>query len=253
MINIDELGARIIFTISIGDGNLYITESTVFGVIVAAIIAGLGIWMGSGLKMVPAGKKQIAAEAIVGWIYKFTRENMGRANEGYAPYIGTIFAFILFGSSLGIFGLRPVTADLNVTAALAIMTFMIIQISGIRKLGVKGRLKEMAEPYPFIFPMKVLEELTLPVSLALRLFGNIFGGVIVVDLWMGFMEYLSGLLTDVPFLRAVTVLPLNGFFDMFEPVIQTYIFTMLTMVNLASAIGGVANSTVTKLPDSRAS
>ena len=70
---------------------------------------------------------------------------------------------------------------------------------------------------------------------------------------MGFMEYLSGLLTDVPFLRAVTVLPLNGFFDMFEPVIQTYIFTMLTMVNLASAIGGVANSTVTKLPDSRAS
>ena len=172
---------------------------------------------------------------------------MGRANEGYAPYIGTIFAFILFGSSLGIFGLRPVTADLNVTAALAIMTFMIIQISGIRKLGVKGRLKEMAEPYPFIFPMKVLEELTLPVSLALRLFGNIFGGVIVVDLWMGFMEYLSGLLTDVPFLRAVTVLPLNGFFDMFEPVIQTYIFTMLTMVNLASAIGGVANSTVTKL------
>lgn len=253
MINIDELGARIIFTINIGDGSLYITESTVFGIIIAVIIAALGIWMGSGLKLIPTGKKQIAAEAIVGWVYKFTRDNVGEINEKYAPYIGSIFAFILFGSSLGIFGIRPVTADLNVTAALALMTFMLIQISAVRKLGVKGRLKEMCEPYPFIFPMKILEEITLPVSLALRLFGNIFGGVIVVDLWMSFMEYLSGLLTDVPFLRAVTVLPLNGFFDMFEPVIQTYIFTMLTMVNLASAVGSVANSTVTKLSDSPAS
>jgi len=62
-----------------------------------------------------------------------------------------------------------------------------------------------------------------------------------VDLWMHLMEYLSGLLTSVPFLRAVTVLPLNGFFDMFEPVIQTYIFSMLTMVFLSNAMEGVSS------------
>ena len=99
----------------------------------------------------------------------------------------------------------------------------------------------MCDPYPFMFPLKILEDITLPVSLSLRLFGNILGGVIVVDLWMTLMEFLSSLLTDVPFLRAVTVLPLNGFFDIFEPAIQTYIFTMLTMVFLASAMEGVSS------------
>lgn len=237
MLEFDELGPRII--LSLADGKLLITESTIFGIIVAVILAVMGIWLGSGLKTVPKGK-QVVAEIIVGWIYKYTRENMGEENEGFAPYIGTIFGFIAFGSALGIIGLRPISADLNVTFALSGLTFFLIQYNGIRKLGIKGRLQEMCDPYPFMFPLKVLEDVTLPVSLAMRLFGNILGGVIVVDLWMSLMEFLSHLLTHIPFLRAVTVLPLNGFFDMFEPAVQTYIFTMLTMVFLSSAMAGAS-------------
>jgi len=238
MINFDDLGPRIIF--SIADGKLLISESTVLGLIIAAVIAVVCIWLGSGLKTVPKGK-QIIAEAFVGWIYKYTRENMGKENEHFAPYIGTIFLFIVCGSSLGLLGLRPVTADLNVTFALSGMTFILIQYNSVKKLGVRGRLHEMCDPYPFMFPLKILEDVTLPVSMGMRLFGNILGGMIVVELWMYLMEFLSSLLTDVPFLRAVTVLPLNGFFDMFEPVVQTYIFTMLTMVFLSSAMEGVAD------------
>ena len=66
MINIDELGSRII--LSLADGKLLITESTLFGLILAVILAAVGIWLGSGLKTVPKGK-QIVAETIVGWIY----------------------------------------------------------------------------------------------------------------------------------------------------------------------------------------
>ena len=238
MINFDELGARII--LGFAGGKIQTSESTLLGIAVAVVLAVLGIWLGSGLKTVPKGK-QVIAETIVGWIYKYTRDNMGKENEHFAPYIGTIFSFILVGSSLGLLGLRPTTADLNVTAALAVMTFFLIQANAIKTLGVRGRLSEMCDPYPFMFPLKLLEEFTLPVSLTLRLFGNILGGVIVVDLWMHLMEYLSGLLTSVPFLRAVTVLPLNGFFDMFEPVIQTYIFSMLTMVFLSNAMEGVSS------------
>lgn len=233
MVSYDELGARII--ISFGDGSVFITESTLWGLIVAAILAVLGIWLGSGLEKIPKGK-QVIAEFIVGWLYKFTDANLGKENRGYAPYIGTIFGFILLGSSLGIFGIRPITASLNVTAALAVLTFLLIQSSAIRTHGVKGRIKEMCEPYPFMFPLEVIEACTLPMSLALRLFGNILGGLIVVELWMHLMEYLSSLVCNVPFLRAVTVLPINAFFDMFEPVIQTYIFTLLTMINLYTAI-----------------
>ena len=235
MVNYDELGARVIF--SIADGKINITESTCFGIIVAFVLGALGIWLGSGLKTIPKGK-QVIAEFIVGWVYKFTRDTMGKENENFAPYVGTILAFIFLGSSLGIFGVRPITADLNVTFAMSGLTFILIQANGLRKLGVRGRLQEMCDPYPFMFPLKVLEDITLPVSLSLRLFGNILGGVIVVDLWMYLMEFLSSLICDVPFLRAVTVLPLNAFFDVFEPAIQTYIFTMLTMIFLQSAMEG---------------
>ena len=100
----------------------------------------------------------------------------------------------------------------------------------------------MCDPYPFMFPLNILEDCTLPVTLALRLFGNIFGGMIVVELWMYLMEWLSAFVSSVPFMRAVFVLPLNAFFDIFEPVIQTYIFVTLTMVFLSKGIAGAEES-----------
>lgn len=240
MIDVDKLGSRVI--LSLAGGKIPITESTLFGIVIAVIIGALGIWLGSGLKDVPKGK-QVIAEYLVEKAYKFTVSNMGEENTVFAPYVGTIFAFILMGSSLGLFGIRPITADLNVTFALSVMTFFLILVSSVRRLGVKGKLKKMCDPYPFMFPLKIMEDVTLPISLALRLFGNILGGTIIVDLWMRLMERLSGYFTDVPFLRAVTVLPLNAFFDIFEPVIQTIIFTMLTMVFLKSAMENPAGKT----------
>ena len=73
MINVEELGARII--LGFGEGKLFITESTLFGLVIAVILAVLGIWLGSGLKTVPKGK-QVVAEFIVGWVYKFTENNL---------------------------------------------------------------------------------------------------------------------------------------------------------------------------------
>lgn len=234
MINVEELGARII--IAFGDGKVFISESVLFGFIVAAILAVLGIWMGRGLKIKPTSKKQIIAEFIVEKIYSYAQENLGKDAERYAPYIGTIFLYILFGSSLGLLGLRPITADLNVTFSLSLMTFLLIQISSVRVLGVRGRLHHLSSPFPFMLPLNLIEEVTLPVSLGFRLFGNIFGGVMVVELWMILMEWLSGFVSEIPFMRAIFVLPLNGFFDIFEPAIQTYIFVTLTMVFLAKGI-----------------
>ncbi|MBQ1391338.1 MAG: F0F1 ATP synthase subunit A [Firmicutes bacterium] len=235
MINVDELGARFILGINIGGIQIDITESIIWEVIVAAILAILGIWLGSGLKKVPKGK-QVVAEFLVSWVYRFTDNNLGKDHSNYAPLVGTLLMFIFCTSSLGVFGLRPVTADINVTASLAAITFLLIQVDSIRANGIVGRLKEFVTPYPFMLPIKLVEVVTLPLTLALRLFGNIFGGMIVIELWMVFMEFLSFKFSSIPFLRAVLVLPLNGFFDIFEPAIQTYIFVMLTVVNLRLAI-----------------
>ena len=236
MLNMEELGARII--IGFGNGSLYLTESTLWGLILAAVLAAGGIWLGHGLKPVPETRRQLLAEYLVEKLYRYTEENLGADSSRFAPYIGTVFAFILTGSGLGLFGLRPVTADVNVTFGLALLSFLLIQASSIRALGPAGRLHHLCEPYPFMLPLHLIEEMTLPLSLAFRLFGNIFGGVVVVELWYVFVEWLSSFVSEVPFLRAVLVLPLNVFFDIFEPAVQTYIFVTLTMVFLARAVEG---------------
>lgn len=235
MINTEELGAR--FILEIGDSGICISESVLFGMITAVFIAAAGIIMGAGLKTVPETKKQLLAELIVEKIYSMTESNLGsRYGEKFAPYAGTVFIYILMGSLLGLFGIRPVTADLNVTFSLSILTFLLIQINSLRILGVTGRIRELCSPSPLMLPLNLIEELTLPVSLGLRLFGNMLGGMIVIELWMTLMEWLSSMFCGVPVLRAVLVLPLNGFFDMFEPAIQTYIFVTLTLVFLEKGI-----------------
>lgn len=244
MIQFSELGPRII--LYFGDGQVYLTESTCLGFIVAVILAILGIWMGSGLEKIPKGK-QILAEAAVGWVYNFAEGQLGKVRgEKFAPYLGSLILWLLFANSLGLLGLRPITADLNVTAGLAILSFILIQGSAIKQLGVKGRIDELGDPYYAILPMNLISEVVLPVTLALRLFGNIFGGMVVVDLWMTLMEFLSYKFCAIPILRCITVIPLNLFFDIFEPVIQAYIFTMLTAVNLEEGLSGMREDTAEK-------
>lgn len=234
MIDINAIAPRIMITF--GDGKFFLTQSTVVAMVICLILGIVGVWLGSGLEKIPRGK-QVVAEVIVCWIYGYAKSGLGPKYKTYAPYIGTVFSFIVIASATGIFGLNPITADLTITAALGAMTFILIQYSAFREVGIKGKLREMCDPYPFMFPIKLMDEITLPVTLSLRLFGNMFGGVLVSEMWLKFMEFLSNLIVEnVPFLRAVTILPLNGYFDMFEPVVQTYIFTMLTMVNLKAAI-----------------
>ena len=234
MLSVEELGARII--VGIGDGRLYLTESTLWGFIIAAVLAVTGIWLGSRLETVPTTKRQLAAELIVEKLYGYARQNLGSEAVRYAPYMGSLFAYIIAGSMLGLLGLRPVTADINSAMGLSLLSFLLIQTSSIRALGLRGRMQHLCSPYPFMLPLHLIEEVTLPVSLAFRLFGNIFGGLVVVELWMILMEWLSSFFCQVPVLRAVLVLPLNAFFDIFEPAIQTYIFVTLTMVFLARGI-----------------
>ncbi len=244
MIDFNQIGPRIILTF--GNGHVFLTESVCFEILICAILAILGIWLGSNLKPVPKGK-QVVAETIVGLVYNFAEQQLGKKmGDVYAPYLGSLIIFLLFANSLGLLGLRPVTADLNVTAALALMSFLIIQVSAVKHLGIGGRVHALADPYPFMIIMNTISELVFPVTLALRLFGNIFGGMVVVDMWLAFMGKLSLHFCSIPILRCLTGIPLNLFFDMFEPVIQAYIFTVLTAVNLHSALEGEMPETAEK-------
>lgn len=234
MHDLNNLGARKI--IGFGDGSVFITETVLYSVVVALILIVFALLSTRKMERYPKGL-QAVAELIVEFTYKLVGDTMGKHNLSFAPYIGTLFLFLILGNSLGLWGFRPITADVNTTFALSLITFFLIQYNSIKTRTLKGHLKHMAEPYPFMFPLKIIEEISLPISLGFRLFGNILGGMIVMALIFTALGGLSHKLhLPVPIFEAVIPLPFNIFFDIFEPILQAFIFTMLSMVFIGMAI-----------------
>jgi F-type H+-transporting ATPase subunit a len=234
----EGLGARVIFRVVGGplDG-VVITETAIWAVVIAIALIIFALVATRKLERYPKGL-QAVAELIVEYVYKFVHETMGKRNLSFAPYIGTLFLFLLVGNALGLLGFRPVTADMNATFAMSALVFTLIQVNSIRSRGLGHYFKHFAEPYPFMIPIKVLEEFTFPISLAFRIFGNILAGVIIMELAMEGLHSLSlhTLHLPIPLLQTVIPLPLNAFFDIFEPILQAFVFTMLTMSFIAKAI-----------------
>ena len=228
-----DVGPRIIIQF---DNGLFITETVFWAVIVAVCMIVFAYFATKNLKSVPKGV-QIICELIVEVVYKFVKENMGKHNMSFAPFMGTLFFFLIFCNMLGLFGQRPATADVNFTFALGITVFVLIQFNAIRSRGIGGYLKHFAKPFPFMIPINLLEEVIFPVSLSFRLFGNILAGVIIMELWMyGMAGYSARAGLPIPLLQAVTPLPINAFFDIFEPFLQAFVFSMLTMAFISKAI-----------------
>ena len=125
-----------------------------------------------------------------------------------------------------LFRLRPPTADITMTFSLAFMTFLLINIYGIKKKGVFGRIKSLASPTPIVFPFRIVSDLAIPVSMACRLFGNMLGGMIVIDL---LYMALGGNAVGIPSVFGL-------YFNAFHPLIQTYIFVTLTLTFINEAI-----------------
>jgi F-type H+-transporting ATPase subunit a len=238
MHDVNNVGPRIIIEFDSGPlKGFYITETVFWALIVAVVLIIFTFAATRKLERYPKGI-QAFAEFIVEIVYKYVRDTMGPRNMAFAPFIGTLFMFLLVGNALGLLGFRPVTADLNTTFAMAGMVFILIQYNAIRSGGIKHYFKHFAEPYPFMVPIKILEEFTFPISLSFRLFGNILAGVIVMSLVFMGLGYLSEevIHLPIPVFEAVIPLPMNLFFDVFEPVLQAFVFSMLTMSFISKAI-----------------
>ena len=123
------------------------------------------------------------------------------------------------------------TANLSVTLALALMMFVLIQRQGLRANGLRGRLRQLCEPLKLMLPLNVISELTLPLSLALRLFGNMLAGTVISLLvYAGIRAFLplsAAAFAFTPFLHL--------YFDVFSGLIQTYIFFTLAVFFLHAA------------------
>lgn len=165
-------------------------------------------------------------ELIVEKLDGMVAGSMGKNAKKFANYIGTIFIFILICNISGIFGLRAPTADYGVTLCLGLITFVMIHYNGFKKNKV-GHVTALFKPIPLLFPINFIGEVATPLSLSLRLFGNVMSGTVMLGLWYGMMPLLFTI--GIP-------VALHFYFDLFSGAIQTYVFCMLTMVYVSDKI-----------------
>ena len=175
------------------------------------------------LKLRDPGKPQLCLEMAVEFLNGFTKNNMGAHGPDFAPYLGTISLYILLCNIIGIFGLVPPTKDLNVTAALAIMSAVLIYGAQFRYHGLRGGLKKFMEPMPLLLPINLMEVIIRPLSLCMRLFGNVLGAFIIMEL----------IKLAIP---AILPMALSMYFDVFDGIIQTIVFVFLTALFTAETI-----------------
>lgn len=220
---VNQLNVETVFTINLPFfGQVGIAESVVVTWIVMAILVVFAIWITHDLKVHDPSKKQAAAELIVTGLDSFTQNMLGKNATEYSGYIATVLLYIGVANLIGLFGFKPPTKDMNVTIALALMSIILVEASGIRAHGFKGWLKDFTKPLPIITPLNVLEIGIRPLSLCMRLFGNVLGSFIIMEM----------IKIVVPM-----VVPafLSLYFDIFDGLIQAYVFVFLTSLYISEA------------------
>jgi F-type H+-transporting ATPase subunit a len=194
-----------------------------------AVVLGLTFVLTRKLDIIP-NLFQAVGESILGFFEGINRDQIGKDGDKHVAFIASLFLFILISD---LFGQLPwklyhlpqgefasPTNDLNVTAGLAILVVIYYFYAGISKKGLSF-FKHYMQPYWFLLPINILEDFTRPLTLALRLFGNILAG----EIMLGFAVGIFPLFLPIPIM----------FFELFVAVLQALIFTMLT----ASYIGAV--------------
>ncbi len=185
-------GPKIYFTIPIL-GGIPITQTTVSSFVVMVLLCVAGILLGRNLQKRPS-RRQALVEKGIAMLYDMVRDTMGEHNLYWTPYIGALFLSSLGGTLIGMTGvLRSTTADLSTTATWAVMTSLLCWGCGIRANGFTGWLKGFADPVPVMLPMNIISEISQPISMAFRHFGNISGGGVLTSLLYSALATLSAM------------------------------------------------------------
>ena len=197
------------------------------------------------LETVPRGGQK-AAEAIVDLVNNLCKNQIGHHWKPFAPYIGTVLLFLAFTNISAIFNvipdghtlaaifhnpglehfhfaIHPATKDFNVTLCLALASIIVVIGAEFRYRGVRGWLRTFYKPTPISAFIKVLDYVVRPMSLCLRLFGNIMGATIVMAL----------LYQSAPIFAPAVI---GIYFDLFDGGLQAYVFCFLTTLYLAEAV-----------------
>ena len=204
-------------------GGIPVSQSVVVSWILIAALALAAFLMTRHLRQEKPGRVQLLLEWFVELINGMCQSNIGRHGEAFAPWLGSVALYIALANLCGIFGLVPPTKNLNVTLGLALSSMALIYTAAFRFKGVKGGLRQFVEPVPVLLPINLMEIAIRPLSLCMRLFGNVLASFVVME--------LIKLLVPI-------VLPaiLSIYFDLFDGLIQTVVFVFLTALFTGEAL-----------------
>lgn len=223
----------------------FITDAVVVSWAIMAVLMVSALLLTRKLQTVPSGGQKVA-EAAVEFVNNLCKNQIGPHWRTFAPYIGTVLLYLALSNICAIFSIlpsgsalaaltgnpaleswqlaiHPPTKNINVTLALALASIVVVIWAEFRFKGAKGWLRSFYRPTPISGFVKVLDTFTRPLSLCLRLFGNIMGGTIVMTLMYNALPWI------LPAFVAI-------YFDLFDGLLQAYVFVFLTMIYLSEAV-----------------
>jgi len=168
---------------------------------------------------------QMLLEAAVEGLDKYVGGKLDGMGVSFGAYIFSTAVLLVSCALAELLGLTAPTADISMTLALALITFFLINYYGIKKHGVWGRVKSLTKPSALVFPFRVISDLIVPLSMSTRLFGNMFGGMVLIDLLYYAMRGAAIALPSV----------VGLYFNVFHPLIQAFIFITLTLSYISEA------------------
>ena len=204
-------------------GAVPLTRTMVTSAALTLVLVALSAVLGRAVVRAPSGLLAATARLGRAFIHQLVEDAAGRPAPGLEVFAGSLFLFISAGAIVGqLPGVRAPTANLGAASALAVLVFLAVPFAGIRARGVGAYLKHYFQPNPLLFPLHLLSEASRTLALALRLFGNMMSGHLIVALLVA----LVGVFVPVPLMAL----------DLLIGLLQAYIFTILASVYIGAAI-----------------
>ncbi|MCR4409334.1 MAG: F0F1 ATP synthase subunit A [Candidatus Saccharicenans sp.] len=215
-----------IFGLRVKDPAHLLPDYLVMTLIVAILLSILLGLAGRRVSLIP-GKTQVVLESLIDFFEGMIVDTIGEQGKKYLPLVTTVGLFIMTSNLLGLIpGFMSPTSKLNVTLGCALVVWLYYHWQGIRTQGVFGYLKHFTGSNPFLapllLPIEIISHFSRPVSLSMRLFGNIFSEELLILIIASIIPYLLPL----PFM-AIAI---------FTAVIQAYVFVLLTCIYIAGAV-----------------
>lgn len=219
----EQLEIEEVFSFHIGNVRIGVDESTVVSWIIMAVLTVLAIILTRNFKVTgEISKRQAFMEMIYEKSEDFFKGIMGEKVHKFIPWLMSTALFIGTSNIIGIFGLKPPTKSMQVTAVLALTSIVLVEYTSFKEKGFIGRLKAFSKPVAVVTPINIMEIVTKPLSLCMRLFGNVIGAFIIMELIKAVVPV---------FLPTVFSL----YFDIFDGLLQAYIFVFLTGLYIQEA------------------